>query len=177
MNVEDYYLINGWMPEGFRNFNVRLLHLGSRNGFSVSAFKTNVAGKSNNLVIITADNGMRFGFYTPLSLTFSKGSWVQDDTLTTFIFSLDKKTKFTLKNDHKQYALYDHSDRVAGVGGGHDIYISDNSNSNTDSYSNLLDSFSSNQCSFQYQSTEAQNYLAGSRNFKTKEIAWYQIYV
>jgi hypothetical protein len=59
-------------------------------------------------------------------------------------------------------------------GGGHDIYVSDSSNTNENSYSNF---------GYSYQlpknitsgSVEAQSYLAGSYRWKTTEIEVFQV--
>ena len=58
-------------------------------------------------------------------------------------------------------------------GGGHDMHISDNSNTTNESYSNLG-------CSYDFKlfasgTTKAQSYLASSRNFQTSEIEVFQL--
>jgi hypothetical protein len=52
--------------------------------------------------------------------------------------------------------------------GGHDIYISSNSNTNSDSSSNFGVSYK--HPDYQCDSTEAKFILAGSYNFQTEEI-------
>ena len=59
-------------------------------------------------------------------------------------------------------------------GGGHDLYISNDCNSNTKSYSDLGDSYEAPD-GFKYQSGQARSYLAGSLNFSVSEIEVYKI--
>ena len=68
-----------------------------------------------------------------------------------------------------QYAIYGNSDRGPSFGGGHDIFISNNAGSNTGSYTNLGHSYVLIK-GYTYQSTKAQNLLAGSYRFQPDEV-------
>jgi hypothetical protein len=59
-------------------------------------------------------------------------------------------------------------------GGGYDICIFDSSNTNNNSYSNFGNSYNLPK-SVVFGSNEAQNYLAGSKNFTTTEIEVFTI--
>ena len=80
-------------------------------------------------MIIKTTTGYRFGGYNPL---FWDQSGYKNDKLT-FIFSLDKKKKYTLKSGQEQYSVYGYSDRAA-FGSGHDIGIFDHCTKNNNSY-------------------------------------------
>jgi hypothetical protein len=49
------------------------------------------------------------------------------------LFSVDKKIKFPIANSYAS-AIYCNSSYGPTFGNGHDLYVSDNSNSNTGSY-------------------------------------------
>jgi hypothetical protein len=87
-----------------------------------------------------------------------------------FIFSLRNKEnlppfKASLKDQNTGNAIYASSGYGPTFGGGHDIYISDNAASNTNSYTNF---------NHQYQApsgvSSTSNILAGTRNFTPTEI-------
>ena len=67
-------------------------------------------------------------------------------------------------------AIYASSSYGPTFGGGHDIYISDQSNANTKSYSNI---YSYEMPSFGYNTS----LLAGSFYFKTLEIEVYSVLI
>ena len=69
-----------------------------------------------------------------------------------------------------EYAIY--NDNGITFGNGHDIFISDNSNSNTNSYSNLGSTYKLD--GYVDGSNDANRFLAGSYNFRVKEIEVFQ---
>ena len=62
---------------------------------------------------------------------------------------------------------------MSTFGGGHDLYISDDCNTNN-SYSDLGHSYESPN-GYAYGSNEARNYLAGSFNFTVNEIEVFKL--
>ena len=58
-------------------------------------------------------------------------------------------------------------------GGGTDLYIANDCNVNSDSRSNLGETYESN--GYAYGSTEAKSYLAGSYNFTVLEMEVFKI--
>jgi hypothetical protein len=70
-----------------------------------------------------------------------------------------------------RYAIYCPSNYGPTFGGGHDFHISDNSNTNKDSYSNLGYSYS--HPDYAYGSEEAKSFLTGTYNFQVSEIEVY----
>ena len=67
--------------------------------------------------------------------------------------------------------IYCNSSYGPTFGGGHDLCISHNSNTNTGSYSNLGHSYTHPY--YAYESNEAKSFLAGSLNFQVSEIEVY----
>ena len=68
-------------------------------------------------------------------------------------------------------AIYACSEYGPSFGGGFDLYISNNSNTSGESYSNLA--YSYKHPNYAYNSNEAKSFLAGSYKFLTTEIEVY----
>ena len=93
--IENINLIKGWInPNKDLNFN--LLFRMSRDGSHCSDFHRLCDNKGETLIIIKTDKNYKFGAYTPLNWVTPSSGEVNDpkDELT-FLFSLDKKQKFT----------------------------------------------------------------------------------
>jgi len=177
------------MPKEFKNFNIKsLIYKATTDGFGSRDFHRKVKGINNILIIITSENGNRFGGFTPLAFT-GNGGHMEDDSLMTFIFSLDKRTKFKLKcreiQDEEDYAIFDNIDYHVVFGGIYetryvdsftgDIQLSSYCNKNVESHSKLLNCFENKSLNLKYNTENSKSYLAGSYNFKVKEIEIYQI--
>eukprot|EP01091_Cochliopodium_minus_P018392 TRINITY_DN744_c0_g1_i3.p1 TRINITY_DN744_c0_g1~~TRINITY_DN744_c0_g1_i3.p1 ORF type:complete len:309 (+),score=88.01 TRINITY_DN744_c0_g1_i3:770-1696(+) len=147
------------------------IYTASKNGYSASNFHNLCDFKPKNLVIIKA-NDFFFGGYTPCHWG-SKLGWV--DNKETFIFSLSNPHNMPIKMNCKnsQKSIYDFTSFGPIYGGGSDIYISDNCNQNTNSYSDLGYTFEG--CPFSFSTKEAKSFLCGSNNFKVQDIEVYQI--
>ena len=74
--------------------------------------------------------GHIFGGFTTISWD-SSGTYKNDTQ--SFLFSVDKQTKYPIVKNN-QYAIYCGASYGPTFGGGHDIYVADNSNSNKSSY-------------------------------------------
>jgi len=182
LSKDEYSFLISCMPEEYKNFRISsLIYKATKDGFSSKDFHFKVFGISNLLIFITSENGNKFGVFTPLSFT-GIGNYKEDCSMMTFIFSLDKRTKFTLKKEFYQYAVYDDiiygprfGGNISGMVSNADILIYDNSNENLFSYTDLLSSFENSSLNIKYGSEEARTYLAGSYNFRTVEIEVFQI--
>ncbi len=150
----------------------KLIYQATRDGFGVSTFHSKCDNKPNTLSLIRSTNGNIFGGYTEQSWSGS-GQYKTDRNA--FIFSLINKQNKPLKMkcEKCENAIYGNSYSGHGptFGGGHDFYISDNSNTNTDSYSNLGHSYP--HPDYASGSSEAKSFLAGSYNFRVSEIEVY----
>ena len=93
-------------------------------------------------MIILNANGFIFGGFTSTSWN-DFGQWKSDPNA--FLFSLtnkdEKPCKMKIKADQHQYAIVCHSDLGPTFGGGHDIRICSNSNTNKSSGSYLGSSY------------------------------------
>jgi len=150
-----------------------LIYRASRDGFEANKFHTKCDNKSKTLIIIKSTNGYVFGGYTEKSWNHSGGlfSDAKNDP-NSFIFSLINKNQRPIKLKWLQkYAIYCHTMCGPVFGGGSDLSIADQSNVNTDSYSNL--GFSFTHPDYAYESNEAKSFLAGSSKFQVSEIEVY----
>ena len=66
-----------------------------------------------------------------------------------------------------QYAVYDRSDYGPTFGGNHDIYVADNANSNTNSYTNICHAY---QCP---AGQTANTFLTGASTYTAAEAEVY----
>jgi hypothetical protein len=152
----------------------KLIYRASRDGFSVSSFHSKCDNYSNTVTIIKTTSNSVFGGFTSATWT-SNGGYTFDSNA--FIFSLRRsgnsnKERFNVTQP--TYAIYSYSSYGPTFGGGHDIYVSDSSNTNGNSNSDL-GYFYQLPKNITYGSTEAKSYLAGSSNWKTTEIEVYQV--
>jgi hypothetical protein len=151
----------------------KLLYRASRDGFSGTQFHSKCDNISKTLSIIKVkDKPHIFGGYT--EATWEDKTYKQDPNA--FIFSLVNNDNKPIKmkiNKNIQYAICCYSSYGPTFGGGYDFCISSDSNTNTESYSDLGDTYQ--HPNYQYKSNEARSFLAGSRNFSTSEIEVYQV--
>ena len=142
-----------------------LIYQGSRDGFKASDFHSKVDGYQGTLTVIKTVNSSIFGGYTEAEWNYT-GNYKYDANA--FIFSLvnnlNKSVKMNVKPTY--YSIYGQPSNGPTFGNGHDIYISDQSNINTNSYSNI---YSYDLPSYASSTT----FLAGSYNFRTNEVEVY----
>ncbi|CAD8118081.1 unnamed protein product [Paramecium primaurelia] len=72
---------------------------------------------------INVMSGYIFGGYSPCQWQQNKNNYVQDDTLSSFLFSQTHDQIYPLKQDQKCHAIYCNSGYGPTFGGGHDIQI------------------------------------------------------
>jgi hypothetical protein len=145
----------------------KLIYRGSEHGFSAKRFHEKCDSFSNTLTLIKTIDGYIFGGYAS-EAWHSNNGYVNDPQA--FIFSLinSKNSPILIKCSYNEYAFSCNSNNGPTFGGGCDIFISDNSNVNTLSYSNL--GYSYKHPDFVLDSIEAQTFLANSKHFQTSEI-------
>jgi len=149
-----------------------LLYRGTRDGFGAKDFHSKCDGHSNTLTIFKAkDRSYVFG-------GFSTVHWDSSDRYKSdpnaFLFSLSNKDNQPVKikvnpNQHK-FAINCHS-RYGPIFG-NDIHVANNANTTMNSYSKL--GFTYQHPEYEYNSNEADTFLAGSFNFKLDEIEVFQ---
>ncbi len=155
-----------------------LIYRASRDGFSASSFHLKCDGISNTVTIIKTTSNSVFGGFTSAMWTSNVKHQTrnQKHDANAVIYSLRKEgrqNKQRINVTEPHFAIY--NDLLYGptFGGGHDIYVSDYSNQNYNSYSNLGFSYRLlNNITF---ASEAKGYLAGSYYWQTTEIEVYQV--
>jgi len=146
-----------------------LIYRASRDGFEAANFHSKCDNKPNTLIIIKSASGNIFGGYTEQTWN-SIGNYKADSNA--FIFSLINKDNKPIKMKCSgTYAIFCSNSYGIIFGNEHAIYISENSNRNTNSSSNLGHSYS--HPDYAYGSNEATSFLAGSYNFQVLEIEVY----
>jgi len=151
------------------------LYKASRDGFEASKFHSICDNILGTLTIIKTSNGNIFGGFTTENWS-SYYNYKTDPGA--FIFSLINKYNFPVKLNNTNggsNAIYSNPYYGPTFGYGHDFRISDQSNININSYSNLGYSYQLPFTNFTQWSTAAKSFLAGSYNFQTLEIEVYSI--
>jgi hypothetical protein len=131
------------MFDQIRTKRFYLLWRGSQDGFGVRDFHSRCDGHPNTLTLILDTDGNVFGGYTPVEWE-SPVSWrcKCDDREKSFLFTLKNPhntaaRRFPLKSGCKERAIYCDATRGPAFGSPGDIRIHDNCNANTDSFSDL----------------------------------------
>ncbi len=146
-----------------------LIYRASQDGFEAAKFHTNCDNKTNTLTVIKSTNGNVFGGYTEQTWNHTGGYKADPNS---FIFSLINKLNEPIKIKwSKNNGIYCQTTYGPTFGGGNDFYISDKSNTNICSYSNLGHSYS--HPDYRFETNEAKTFLAGSYNFQVSEIEVY----
>jgi len=113
------------------------IYRASRDGFQAFNFHSKCDYYSGTLTLIKSSNGNVFGGFT--TANWNSGSYATDSNA--FLFSLinqfNDPVKLNIKSDMIQYAIYAYPSYGPTFGTGHDLHIADQSNLNTNSYSNL----------------------------------------
>jgi hypothetical protein len=154
---------------------VKLVYRASRDGFTGYSFNSKCDGISNTVTIIKTTSNSVFGGFTSATWTSYRYEYTYDSNA--FIFSLRRsgnsnKERFNVTRPDSAILCY--STFGPTFGGGYDIYVSDSSNTNEYSSSNLGYSYQLPE-NTTYGSEEARIYLAGSYNWQTTEIEVYQV--
>ena len=152
-----------------KNSNWKLLYRAKRDGFGSKNFHEKCDSFAKTLTVIKTVEGWVFGGYTEAPWK-SDGSWSQDSKA--FIFSLSNKSQIPTKfNSVGIDSTYSNGMFGPKFGGGYDLYIADNSNVSTSSYSNLGFSYKHPSSSkYMFGSNDATSFLAGNLNFRVDEI-------
>ncbi|CAD8205163.1 unnamed protein product [Paramecium octaurelia] len=99
------------------------IFLSNRDGLSGYNFRSKVKGKSNLLMIFKSKSGYIFGGYTPCKWNYNLNSYVQDDTLSSFLFSQTHDEIYPVKRDQQAYAIHCNQTYGPIFGAGHDLCI------------------------------------------------------
>ncbi|XP_068736765.1 uncharacterized protein [Montipora capricornis] len=137
----------------------------TQHGWSAGTFHANCDGKEPTVTIVKA-NGNIFGGFTSNPWGGSR-RYIGD--VKAFLFSLANKVnvepiKLTHKPGHYSYSIYTKYDYGPTFGSGHDLHISNNANSNSNSGTNLDQTYKAP------PGQTARTFLAGSYSFVPSEV-------
>ena len=150
------------------DFGFKLLYRGSKDGFGASDFHRQCDEAENTLTIIQSTEGNIFGGFTRRAWSSNLG-WEPD--IDSFLFSLvNKEDKPVLMPSiDGRNAIFNNKKAGPCFGCANDIFISDNSNANLNSYTNLGSSF--RHPVYTFGSDNAMTFLSGAfYNFQVAEI-------
>jgi hypothetical protein len=159
----------------FRGKRFSLLWRGNRDGFKASDFHIRCDGHSPTLTVILDTAGNIFGGFTPVAWESRTSNCCKaDDSLKSFVFTLKNPhniaaRRFALKAEQKHQAIYCYSGHGPRFGSGADISVYDGCNANTNSYTNLGNSYAND------TGLNGKEVLTGSRNFRAKEVEVFEI--
>ncbi|CAD8125460.1 unnamed protein product [Paramecium sonneborni] len=143
------------------------VYQGSKDGLNGQTFWNKINGKSNLLMIFKSKSGNIFGGFSLCQWQLNEGTYVQDNTISSFLFSQTHNQIYPLKEANKQYAIYCNQTYGAVFGGGHDIYIRQDFNGG---YSNLGHSYQWDQ----YQNVKS-THLFGQQTPNIVECEIFQV--
>jgi len=173
LNGEHAQILSEWTD----NKEWSICYKASKDGWDASAFHRQANNVGPTLTIIQSSNNFLFGGYTTLNWTSSSG-YAYDGK--SWLFSLTNPSgaePIRMLNDgpnhSNAYSIYDHASYGPTFGGGHDLYIVSNANTNGSSYTNLGHSFSLK--GYQYGQPNIKNYFAGAYNFLVTEIEVFKL--
>ncbi len=147
-----------------------LIYKATRDGFGSSDFHRCCDNLGATMTIIQSkDGGHLFGGYTSVSWK-SAGDYVTDNN-GPFLFTLTNphripSSKYSIKLN--QYSIYDGSTSGPIFGGGHDLHVCDNSQSQIDSYFNFPRSYNDT-------TNQGNTTFTGSKKFLTSDIEVYRL--
>jgi len=123
---EDVDLILSWFDKKPNKFN--LLLDSKLDGDSNSTFKEKCFNKSPTIIFVKTTDNLRFGGFT--CVTWPEKQYKKDDK--SFLFSLDKKRKYKIKENEKEKAIFYFQNTCFCFGSGCDLYIRDKCTSKDD---------------------------------------------
>ena len=159
MNQNEIDLFLSWLDK--KPIKITLLLDSKKDGDLTNTFYNKCGGKSPTVVFVKTTKGYRFGGYSSISWKDQNGSFSSDKN--NFIFSLDKKKKYKIKNPDKAIQTYS---SYFGFGGGCDFLIENNYSSNNYNYVNNNGT---------YDTTETYELNFGEYYFTVSSYEVYQI--
>ena len=131
----DEKLVISWLNN--RNFKSELLFRKTRDGSTPNDFHNKCDNKGITIVFIETTKGYKFGGYTELQWDSNSGGKTDKST---FIFSFNKKQKYTARNNKNSIFCDSDSGPWLGNGGHPEIYLNGQLNKGI-SYDNSSNTF------------------------------------
>ena len=162
----DMDLISNWIEPNYL-FNYTLLYRATRDGDSINTLNSICFKKGKILLLISTKDNWTFGGFTDTSSDThpSEIGWLAQPSKDSFLFSLNKKKKYTLKKGEMGGLMYK-GDMGLKFGRG-DFTLSEGGLTNTSSCDFPL--------SFGNETNEINEFNGGKNEFVAKEIELYLI--
>jgi hypothetical protein len=149
----------------------QLLYRGSEDGFRGSDFHRKCDGRRNTLNVILTTNDFIFGGFTPVPWD-SGGSYRADSTMKSFLLTVKNARRNKAGNISMSTisnVIYCNGSYGPTFGSAHCIYVSDQCNANTNSYTNLTSEYIND------TGIPSQEVFTGQSKFQVKEIEVFEI--
>ncbi|KAL4500522.1 hypothetical protein ABPG72_002946 [Tetrahymena utriculariae] len=165
IQLEESEMIKKWIGSPFVSF--KKIYTATQDGFQIENIIQKCQNKRKIMLLIKTIQNKRFGFYTDLEIKNYDGKFVAQNPNNIFLFSLDLNLKYTSNEPNCKYAFCS-NDSYLAVGGGHDIFLYSNSNSQKNSYVNCLNYG-------QKEGLTGHALNGGAKNFITSEIEIFEV--
>jgi hypothetical protein len=151
---------------------LELLYRASRDGFKVTDFHRLCDNKGATVTVIRSNEGYVLGGYVDQSWRSSIG-WIASSSA--FLFSLVHPSssvamKLPLNGTNNECAMFCSSLCGPAFGGGHDIAVCDPANTNSNSYTNLGDSYT-----LPDGIKDGKTFFTGAYHFQASEVEVYRV--
>ncbi|CAD8061542.1 unnamed protein product [Paramecium primaurelia] len=111
-NLIYFKIITGQNYSKFQNYKLlkkqkfSFILLRNKNGLESQQFRKYMNGRDNLLMIFQSKSDQIFGAYFPCKWKSCNGKFVQDNTLSSFMFPQNHDQVYPLKQNQKEYAIY-----------------------------------------------------------------------
>ncbi|KAL4472251.1 hypothetical protein ABPG72_013884 [Tetrahymena utriculariae] len=164
ISFEDGEVIKKWVSD--KQIYLQQIYRATQHGFQIEKIHEQCKDKSKVILLIKTKEGRRFGFYADCQIK-NYIQWLAQNPNNIFLFSLDLKQKYTSNESNYSSAFYSDNNFIA-VGGGNDIRLYTNSNSNNNSHVSQSG----------YGKKEGLTQYAlngGTHNFTTSEVEIFEV--
>ena len=161
--------LGGWLEEEGLRGEPRLLYRASEHGWQGAQFHAKCNNQGPTLTIIKSSGGFIFGGYADRAWN-SCGNYQASPKA--FLFALHchsglGPTKMAQNGRQPQRAVYDSNTNGPTFGNNYDVYVANNANGNTSSYTNIGGTY---QCP---AGQTANTFLTGAYNYTAAEVEVY----
>jgi len=163
--------IQRWLDEDSCGFVTKLLYRASCDGWGASNFHSKCDNQGPTLTVIRSTGGYIFGGFCDTAWSSNRG---YKTSAKAFLFTLKchsglAPTKMRLNQRNNGYAVYHSGSYGPAFGGGYDIHVCDNANSNLSSYTNVGNTY---ECP---AGQTGSTFLTGSQNFQASEVEVFSV--
>ena len=167
----EFDLVQSW----FNGKMIRLekLYRASEDGFNGTAYHAKCNNIENILNVVESEHGKKFGGYSSVKFDSTNSKWYADEK--SFIFSLTERKKFDIIDSTSDKAFHADPRLYINIyGEGFDYAISKDCDKNERSQSKIGKTFKAPE-GITFNTEQSKSYLAGSYNFKVKEVEAYKV--